>query len=483
MKLNILMGVSSALCLCVNVAQAQETNKSVGFEQQLKQMQEVFEQHERDLEARFEKKIAAQDEVIHALQQRLAVMPTNPSPAAMAGTETTKGEVPDLIKELSDKVDNVIEAQKKTLPGEFNPAIGFVGELVTSYHSKGNDQTGNDRPGGFDFWERSLELNASASVDPFAKGWVVANASADAATGESTFGIEEAALQTTSLPGNLTLTAGRFFGEFGRLGYIHDHELPFVNRPLVLGDYIGGESRSDGAQLNWLVPTEHYISLTAGVGNNFGGDNPNPDNPGNYRPIGGLNFWGRASTSFDLTDNWSAEAGVSGLWNPKTEDRGGALARPDGSTATEKERRLAGLDFKLSYVPLRNNQFKSFTWGTELLFSDNNFLFDPNGIPASGDEYRGNVNSLGLYSYASYKWSRQWSAGFLFDYVQSAQNHADETFAYSPFITFALSHWNQLRLQYSHTERSPVSGLKSDDAIYLQWAWIIGAHSHGWTQR
>jgi len=28
-----------------------------------------------------------------------------------------------------------------------------------------------------------------------------------------------------------------------------------------------------------------------------------------------------------------------------------------------------------------------------------------------------------------------------------------------------------------------VSGLKPDDAIYLQWAWIIGAHSHGWTQR
>ena len=482
MKLKKLLGVSSALCLCAIVAQAQETNQPAGFEQQLKQMQTLFEQHERDLEARFEKKIAAQDEVIHSLQQRLAGMPTNPPPSPVAGVAPGNSEVPDLIKELSDKVDNVVAAQKKTLPSEFNPALGFVGELVSSYHSKGMDKTGSDRPGGFDFWARSLELNASASVDPFAKAWVVANASADSATGESTFGIEEAALQTTSLPGNLTLTAGRFFGEFGKLSNIHDHELPFVNRPLALDTYIGGESRSDGAQLNWLVPVAHYISLTAGVGDQFGGD-AGPNNPGNTRVIGGLNFWGRASTSFDFSDDWPAEAGVSGLWNPKTEDRGGALARPDGSTATEKERRLAGLDFKLSYVPLRNNQFKSFTWGTEVLFSDNNFLFDPNGIPASGDEYRGSVNSLGLYSYASYKWSRQWSAGFLFDYVQSAQNHADETFAYSPFVTFALSHWNQLRLQYTHTERSPASGLQSDDAIYLQWAWIIGAHSHGWQQR
>ncbi len=490
MKLNNLMGLSSALCLGVMSSQAQETNQPADFDQRLKQMQSMFEQHERELEARFEKKIAAQDEVIHALQQRLAVLPTNSIVATTAVTTTNRSDIPDLIKDLSDKVDSVVEAQKKTLPGEFNPALGFVGETVSSYRSQGSDKTGSDRPGGFDFWARSLEINATASVDPFAKAWVVANASADATTGESTFGIEEAAFQTTSLPGNLTLTGGRFFGEFGRLAYIHDHELPFVNRPLALDSYIGGESRSDGAQLNWLVPVEHYISLTAGVGNQFGGDG-SPNNPGNYRPIGGLNFWGRASTSFDLTENWSAEAGVSGLWNPKTEDRGGVLVQPNGSTLTEKERRLAGVDFKLSYVPLRNNQFRSFTWGTEVLFSNDRFLFDPDGSldPAlsspslSGDEFKNSVNSLGLYSYVNYKWSRQWSAGFLFDYLQNAQNHDDETFAYSPFVTYALSHWNQLRLQYTHTDRSAISGLKPDDALYLQWTWIIGAHSHGWSQR
>jgi hypothetical protein len=468
--------LASALAANMNPLRAQETNEVEQLKRQLQLM-----------EAKFEKREAEDRQEIEALKKQVALLPQKQvvvTNASLAETTTNRSAVPDMIKELSEKVDSVVAAQKKVLPGEFNPAIGFVGETVTSYRSKGNDKTGSDRPGGFDFWARSLELNAAASVDPFAKGWVVANASADAATGESTFGIEEAALQTTSLPGNLTLTAGRFFGEFGRLGYIHDHELPFVNRPMVLADYIGGESRSDGVQANWLVPTEHYISLTAGVGNNFGGDSPNPNNPGNYRPIGGLNFWGRASTTFDLTDNWSAEAGVSGLWNPKTQDRGGALLQPNGvSTLTEKERRLAGLDFKLSYVPLRDNQFKSFTWGTEILFSDNNFLFDPNGIPASGDEYRADVNSLGLYSYVSYKWSRRWSAGFLFDYVQGAQNRSDEAFAYSPFVTLAVSHWNQLRLQYTHTDHNAASGLKPDDAIYLQWAWIIGAHSHGWTQR
>jgi hypothetical protein len=447
-------------------------------------MQERFEQRERELEAHFDKKTAAQDAEIEALKKQLAGTATNPPAPAFAGMPSTNTVTPEQLKDLNAKLNQVVEAQKKTLPGEFNPAIGLVGDIVFSYRSKGSDETGSDRPGGFDVWMRALELNVAASVDPFAKAYAVVTASADSATGEATFGVEEAALQTTSLPWNLELKAGRFFGEFGRLGYIHDHELPFVNRPLVLDNYIGGESQSDGLQLNWLPPIPHYVSLTVGVGDHYGGDSPNPDHPGTFRAFDGLNFWGRLSTYFDLTPDWQFETGVSGLINPKTEDRGGALLQPNGiSTLTEKERRLAGFDVKLSYVPLQNNQFQSFTWGTEVLYSDNRYLSDPNGLPASGDEFTENVGSVGLYSYVTYKWSRQWSAGFLFDWVQSAQNHSDETAAYSPFITFALSHWNQLRLQYTHTDHNAVSDLKPDDAIYLQWSWIIGSHSHGWQQR
>jgi Sec-independent protein translocase protein TatA len=405
---------------------------------------------------------------------------TNAPPATAPAAVT-----PEQVQELNQKVDQVVEAQKKVLPSEFNPAIGLVGETVFSYRSRGSDATGSDRPGGWDVNQRSVELNIAAAVDPFAKGYVVANASADAATGEATFGIEEAALQTTALPWNLELKAGRFFGEFGKLEYIHDHELPFVNRPLALAQYIGGESRSDGLQVNWLLPVDHYVSLTLGVGDSFGGDSPNPNNVGGFRGIDGFNFWGRLSTYFDLTPDWQAEMGVSGLINPHTHDRGGVdgLTGVGGVPATERERRLAGVDFQLRYIPLRNNQFNSFTWGTELLYSDNRYLFDPDGIPGTGDEFDRDVDALGLYSYMTYKFSRQWSAGFLFDYVQNAANEHDITFAYSPYVTWALSHWNQLRLQYTHTDHNAESGLKDDDAVYLQWAWIIGAHSHGWQQR
>jgi len=213
-----------------------------------------------------------------------------------------------------------------------------------------------------------------------------------------------------------------------------------------------------------------------GVGTQFG-DTPN--NPGDFRQFSALNIWGRASTYFDLTPDVSLETGVSGLLNPSTIDRGGALLQPDGSMFTQRERRLVGADLVLAYRPLRNNQFKSLTWGTEVLYSDNRY--DVNSpVGAASSRY---VGSFGLYSYLAYKFHRQWTTGVLFEWMENAQNNQAQTYGYSPYITWALSHWNQLRLQYTHTDNNAATGLRSNDAIYLQWSWIIGSHAHGWQQR
>ena len=83
------------------------------------------------------------------------------------------GGMQQQVQELKEKVDQVVEAQKKIMPSEFNPSIGLVGETIFSYRSKGSNETGSDRPGGFDVFQRSVELNAAASVDPFAKAYVV----------------------------------------------------------------------------------------------------------------------------------------------------------------------------------------------------------------------------------------------------------------------------------------------------------------------
>ncbi len=431
------------------------------------------------------KTIEEQQNTIDSLKENISKQKNQAPVQQGQAPQQTDQDLQQKVQELNEKVDQVVEAQRKVLPSEFNPAIGLVGETIFSYRSKGSLETGSDRPGGYDIFQRSVELNAAGSVDPFTKAYVVMNASADPVTGEESWGVEEAALQTTALPGNLEVKAGRFFGEFGRLGYIHDHELPFVNRPLVLAQYIGGESRTDGLQINWLVPAEHYISLTLGAGDQFGGDNP-PNFAGDTRRSSGLNYWGRLSTYFDLTPNLSLEPGISGLWNSETV----AQWAPDpanpafptdiaGNTFTERERRLVGADLMLSWKPLRNNQFQTVTWGTEVLYSDNRYDVGPSGGPVS----KQSVSSHGLYSYLIYKWHRQWSGGVQYEWLEDMVNKQAKTSAESANITWALSHWNQMRLQYTHTDNNAATRLRPDDAVYLQWAWIIGAHAHGWQQR
>jgi len=140
---------------------------------------------------------------------------------------------------------------------------------------------------------RALELNAAASVDPFAKAYAVITPRLIPPRARQP-SVSRAALQTTSLPWNLELKAGRFFGEFGRLGYIHDHELPFVNRPLVLDEYIA-VNRNPTSAIKLASADSALRQRDPGVGDHFGADSPNPDNPGTYRPLSGLNFWGRLS--------------------------------------------------------------------------------------------------------------------------------------------------------------------------------------------
>jgi uncharacterized coiled-coil protein SlyX len=473
------------LCILLSFStglQAQTTEERLrNLERTLKDQEETIKALKALQETlkKQEQMISEQQKVIEELKAEMKKPePSAPSPSAGSAGKTTEstGEIKQQVKELKEKVEQVAEAQKKEIASVFNPSIGLVGETIFSYNNRKSAQTGSARPGGYDVFQRSIELNVAASVDPFARGYAVFNASVDPVTGEANTTVEEAAIQTTSLPWNLTVKAGRFFGEFGRLSYIHDHELPFVNRPLVLDQYVGGESKTDGVQINYLLPIPHYVSLTLGAGTQFG-DTPN--NVGTYRSFNNLNFFGRASTYFDVTPNISIEPGISGLWNPSSYDRGGVFLGSNNSLYTERERRLIGTDLVVSYRPLRNNQFQSLTWGTELLYSHNSY----DVLTPTGTNTNSIVSAYGLYSYLTYKFHRQWSAGIQYEWVQNALNKQDTTTAYSANITWAVSHWNQLRLQFTRTEPNGASALSPNNAVYLQWAWIIGSHSHGWQQR
>ena len=471
MKIQSCLGYASLLCLLAKPVQAQDAAQLEKVGQQVRQIQEQFERQQRELREGFEKLIHEQQAQIDALKKQLEQLQHSPAP--LVNTAQTNATPRSETEELKRRVDDLTAASKKTFASQLNPGIGFVGDTVFSYTSRGKDLTGADRPGGADAFLRTVELSLQATVDPFARAYGVILGAADAKTGEATLHVEEAALITTSLPWNLTAEAGRFFADFGRLSSVHAHDLPFVFRPLVLDTYIGGESRTDGAQLNYLFPTTHFISLTAGAGNSFGGDS-GPNDVGGYRSLNELNYWTHLSTYFDLNSNLNLETGVSGLMNDRAESRGGIA---------ERRRRVVAADITLRYQPLGTGLRRGWVWGTEVLLNSAAFDRDPDGTPASGDEFRGRERSIGLYSYLETKLSRSLQAGFLFDWNQAPANHQERTSRYSPYITYHPSEFQLLRLQYSHTSPNSATGLRDSEGIYFQWQFILGKHSHGFKQR
>jgi hypothetical protein len=477
MKAIAVIGLCSALGLNALIVRAQETNQIESVNQRLKQLQEQFEQQQRQMRQSFERMVQQQQAEIEALKKKVAEMQAAAAPVpaptnTMAGATATNmapAVSAEEVKDLKERVDELEAGAKRSPINQFNPGIGFVVDTIFSYTSTSKDETAftrGHRPGGFDADLRTAELNLEASVDPFAKAYGVISASADARTGEATMEVEEASAVTTSLPGHLTVQGGRFFAEFGRLAYVHDHDLPFVFRPLVLDRYIGGESRTDGAQVNYLFPTEHFISLTVGLGNGFGA-NAGPTPTVGYRSLAGVSYWGRLSTYFDLTPNLNLETGISGV----ADSRANGLA----TDPTQRDRFIGGTDITLRYQPLSSSVYRGVVWGTEVLYNSANFETDP-GI-------FNRERSVGLYSYVETKLSRQFKGGFLFDWLEDPANNEAVTYRYSPYVTWNPSEFQLLRLQYSRTQPSSATGFRPSDGVYLQWTAIIGRHVHGFKQR
>jgi hypothetical protein len=466
----LMRGLVSALCLGAMSIQGQERPSIQETEQSLQRMRSVLDEQQREID-RLEHQLRQLREPTAATSVESVPSAVSPDPGVASPPLATAEEV----AELGRRVDRLSERGKQTPVNIFNPSIGFVGETIFGYNSRANTATGFERPGGWDAYLRSAELNLEASVDPFLRGYAVINASADAATGDASVAVEEVAVVTRSLPWNLTAQAGRFFAEFGRLSSFHEHDLPFVLRPLALENFVFGESQTDGIQVNWLVPTRHYVSLTAGTGLKFG--DPQSDS-GAFRSGDELNYWSRASTYFDLTPNLNLELGVSGLWAPRQD-----LVLDREATVNQRERQLAGVDLTVRYQPLAASLHRGLEWGTEYLFGRGHYEFDPDGVQGTGDEFGRWNNAHGLYSYAAWKFNRDWSAGFLFDWTQAVEDRSAATYRYSPYVTWRPSEFQLVRLQYSHTRPDADTGYLDDHAVYLQWSWIIGSHSHGFRQR
>jgi uncharacterized protein YoxC len=366
----------------------------------------------------------------------------------------TSDKVNELEQEKTTTSGRIGQVEKsvqavQSAPSALNPAIGMVLDANVSQRSKAG--------GNFNF--RSAEIGLAASVDPFARMYGFINGTSDGVE------IDEAAAVTTSLPWNLTAKGGRFLADFGRFPKVHEHELPFVNQPLSIERMIGGETRADGAELNYLFPTSFFLRATLGGYNEIGEENQQVDNR-KSRSWSRFTYLGRLNTYFDLSDNHSIELGTSMAYTPSVRLTGSA----DGG-----DRMLNGIDLTYRFQPLASTVYQGVTVGSEIFRNSEQFAFE------SVAKRR---EAFGGYSYAELKLSKNWSTGFLFDYAPSVSSPGKKTIGYSPFVTWNMSEFNRLRFQFTHAD-DRVREDKNDggNQVFLQWTTVIGAHTHGFLGR
>jgi hypothetical protein len=120
-------------------------------------------------------------------------------------------------------------------------------------HSHGDDDHAHGEvENGFNL--RHIELGLSAEVDPYFRAWTTLAIDDDSSE------IEEAVMQTTSLPAGFTLSGGKFLSGIGRLNRQHSHNWDFFDQPLVYELLLGSHNLQEkGLQATWLVPTPFYL--------------------------------------------------------------------------------------------------------------------------------------------------------------------------------------------------------------------------------
>src|SRR5260221_14701209 len=87
-------------------------------------------------------------------------------------------------------------------------------------------------------------------------------------------GVEEGYITFTSLPANLLLKVGKMRASFGKVNQMHNHVMPWTDRPLVTQDLVGGEEGISDAGLSLsrlIINPVLFLEATAEV---YRGESP-----------------------------------------------------------------------------------------------------------------------------------------------------------------------------------------------------------------
>ena len=445
--------------------QTETKEKAASKEQKKIPTREALEKEIEDLRKKYDQRLSDLELTIELMEAGGGAGELD-AQGGRPGTETVSGEgfgmAPGRIGTLG---------QEDRFSRTFNPAIGLVldmvGTLATDKKSRGHQDS---------FWLRAAELNLSAHIDPYGYGYAVFEGTEDEGVH-----VVEAAGVLNRLPANFSLKGGRMLADVTKFGQRHDHELPFVEKPQVLFDYVGGSLQGTGLEVHQWFGITDTIPLRWSLGAFTGLEGHSHDIVHGHhhhhdeyeeggltkRHLNNFGYGGRVTSYMDLNEKDSLQVGLSGWWSPEVKNR--------DETGTYDTRRAVGA-LDVTYKWEDPSSRKQFIMGAEGLLSHGEFLYGE-GTGACVDS----ETSTGGYLWGEYAWNPYWSVGFILDCYQLKENNDVLQKDYSAFVTWRLSHFNLLRLQYRYNDLDRGEGSYGRDysEFIFQWSIVMGSHAHG----
>lgn len=344
-----------------------------------------------------------------------------------------------------------------------------------------NVEVGDHDPQQRGFNARNAEIALDGAVDPFFEGFanIVLKLDND---NETEIELEEAFLQTTSLPFGLQVKGGQFFAAFGRINPMHPHTWDFADAPLVNGRLLGPDGlRGVGAQIAWTVPVSWYSQLLLGVQNGRGGTGYSFRNPGDD----GV-FYGR------LTTDREARGLQDFVWVPRWENSfnpsetqtvlggiSGAFGSNDTGANTRTQIYGADLLYKWKSSHAEGG-FPFVKWQSEAMYR----RFEAGRGVDETFPVAETFHDWGMYSQVLWGFKKGWVAGLRGDYLHMTESEFTDDDArqtrsrISADLTWFPTEFSKLRLQYNHDfmdENEFLAG-REVDSVFFQFEFVLGAH-------
>ena len=326
-----------------------------------------------------------------------------------------------------------------------NPDISVIGDFVGAAGGNSAPPLATLQP--FPSLQmHESEVGFQAIIDPYARGDFFIS------FGEEGVGLEEGFITFTSLPGGLLTKVGKMRAAFGKVNSLHNHVLPWTDRPLVTNNLVGGEDGIDdaGFSVARLIPIPGvFLEATGQV---FRGDSG--ENLFKTSKRGDLTYLGHLRGYQDISEGTNLDLGAS---YARAHNPSGIVNDVDLGRFTTQ---LFGVDATVRYKPLRRSIYRSFVGRTELIWSRRQ---QPDGLQ----------RAFGYYVSGDYQFARRWFIGGRYD----RSDHADDASLFdkgeSAVLTYWPSEFGQVRGQYRRTNYAigPVA-----NELLFQFQFSIGAH-------